>query len=115
MQIAGLTICTLVVIRLLQSVVAAFQSHARRKATAVQADLLLGEQIAATKALRIQPEHQHLHWNGYRKFRVGKKVTEAEGTTSLYLLPHDRKPLPTYRQDNISRFVFSCPETNPIS
>lgn len=36
-------------------------------------------------------------WNGYRKFRVDRKVKESEVVTSLYLKPADGGELPTFQ------------------
>ncbi|HEV7280856.1 MAG TPA: NO-inducible flavohemoprotein [Pirellulaceae bacterium] len=36
-------------------------------------------------------------WNGYRKFRVDRKVRESEVVTSLYLKPADGGQLPTFQ------------------
>ena len=35
-------------------------------------------------------------WRGLRKFRVTRKVKEAEGVYSLYLKPYDGKPVPLF-------------------
>lgn len=110
MQIVGTVICALVGIRLMQSIVNSLQTHAVAELSAAQSLALLDEQIAATKALRIQREYQSLHWNGYRKFRVGRKVDEADGIASLYLLPHDKKPLPGYQPGQYLTFRFQLPD-----
>jgi uncharacterized protein len=109
MQIAGAIICALVGIRLLQSIASAFQTQSIRSASANRSLALFDEQIAATRALRMQREDQQLHWNGYRKFRVARTVLEAEATTSLYLVPHDRKKLPAFRPGQFLTFRFQLP------
>ncbi|KAI1492223.1 flavohemo protein [Biscogniauxia mediterranea] len=35
-------------------------------------------------------------WKGWRKFKIQKKVPEASGITSFYLVPEDGSKLPTY-------------------
>ena len=36
-------------------------------------------------------------WEGWRKFRVHKKIPECADCHSLFLVPHDGKPLPIFR------------------
>lgn len=58
---------------------------------------LLKAQIEATNMLKSQREEARLAWNGYRDFQVHGTVNEAKNITSLYLYPHDRKPLPKFQ------------------
>lgn len=109
MQAAGIIICSLVGFRLIQSIAGAFRVRSTGHAVALRRVELLDERIAATKALRQQREQGHLHWNGYRKFRVGKKVQEADGVASLYLFPHDKKRLPIFRPGQYLTFRFQLP------
>jgi len=53
--------------------------------------------VRAAKAELQQAEAGKATWNGYRKFRVDQKVFECDGTYSIYLKPHDGKPLPGFR------------------
>lgn len=59
---------------------------------------LLEERIAAARKRRVAEEHRTLQWAGWRKFEVRRKVREdATGDVySLYLYPHDGKPVPDY-------------------
>ena len=109
MQIVGGIICILVGFRLAQSIIGSFQVQAITKARSERSLTLLDEQIAATKALRIRREQQQAHWNGYRKFRILKKVTEAENICSFHLVPHDAKPLPAFRPGQFLTFRFHVP------
>src|SRR3970282_977425 len=43
---------------------------------------------------RIRRAKEEGAWNGYRKFRVSKKIEEAKNTCSFYLTPHDGRSLP---------------------
>ena len=104
MQIFGAIICLLAAARLIQSIVSASQRHA-----ALVEQAIMDEQIAAAKALRVQCQQQSLHWNGFRKFRVREKVTEADNVCSLYLIPHDARPLPSFRPGQYLTFRFSLP------
>lgn len=109
MQVLGAIICGLVGVRLIQSIVASVQTVSIREASAARSLSLLDEQIATAKAKRIRLEQQHLHWNGYRKFRVVRRQEEAAGTLSLYLAPHDEKPLPIYQPGQYLTFRFQLP------
>lgn len=48
-------------------------------------------------------------WNGYRKFKVVQKSTECEDVYSFYLVPHDRKPLPSYKPGQYLTFSLDIP------
>ncbi len=45
---------------------------------------------------RFEREKTELSWNGTRKFKAVKKVTECRDVYSFYLAPHDGKPLPPF-------------------
>lgn len=109
MQAAGFILCSLVGLRLIQSIVKEFKARAAADDVSARSLTLLDQKIQATKALTRQRQQEQLHWNGYRKFRVSKKVLEANGITSLYLIPHDGKPLPTYRPGQYLTFRFQLP------
>jgi len=49
-------------------------------------------------------------WDGYRKFRVIKKVRETESISSFYLVPNDDKPLPTFCPGQYLTFQLKMPE-----
>jgi hypothetical protein len=52
------------------------------------------------------------HWNGSRKFEIGKKVFENEHKTicSFYLYPHDQKPLPPFSPGQFLCIEFDIPD-----
>ena len=106
MQVAGVIICVLVSIRLVQSILLAQKIHWSKSKFADKSLELFQSQIAANKALRVQREDQQLQWNGYRKFKVARKILEAEGTTSLYLVPHDKRRLQGFRPGQFLTFRF---------
>ena len=58
---------------------------------------LLKAQIEAANMLKSQREETRLAWNSFRNFQVHGTVNEAKNITSLYLYPHDRKPLPRFQ------------------
>ena len=60
-------------------------------------------------------EQKSFAWNGYRKFKVARKVSECEGVCSFYLEPHDRKPLPTYLPGQFLTFQLQVPgQSKPV-
>ncbi|TWT61342.1 2Fe-2S iron-sulfur cluster-binding protein [Rubinisphaera italica] len=112
MQILGVILVALVSVRLLQSIIAAVQSHSNARHRTQRTLQLLDEQIAAVQALRVQRESQQMHWNGYRKFKLSKKIKEARDVCSFYLVPHDGKPLPRYLPGQFVTFRFQVPDPN---
>ncbi len=54
-------------------------------------------------------------WQGYRKFEVREVVPEAEGIRSIYLTPHDGRPLPDFRPGQFLTFQLQIPgEAKPL-
>ncbi len=49
-------------------------------------------------------------WSGFRKFRVSKKIPEAEDICSFYLEPHDRRPLPPFEPGQFLNFQLDIPD-----
>lgn len=118
MQIVGAIVCILAVIRLLQLVVNSIRTQKITEAGSLLSQAPVEESPAAG-IRQMRQNRRPQHWNGYRRFQVGKKVTETENTTSLYLLPHDRKVLPSYRPGQYLTFRFKLPgekqdETIPV-
>ena len=60
------------------------------------------------QAKRISDEKE-LGWEGFRKFQVAKLVVEAQDTTSVYLKPHNKKPLPPFLPGQYLTFNFNIP------
>ncbi|HWF20157.1 MAG TPA: FAD-binding oxidoreductase, partial [Verrucomicrobiae bacterium] len=56
-----------------------------------------------------EAEQGKLVWNGYRKFRVAKKIQECHGVCSFYLKPHDGKSLPPYKPGQYITFQLNLP------
>ncbi|HRF00564.1 MAG TPA: 2Fe-2S iron-sulfur cluster-binding protein [Pirellulaceae bacterium] len=65
------------------------QEHALRR------DLLI-EELSIAQAQRRAAETRQFGWQGFRKFVVHAKVPESDDVVSLYLVPQDGRPLPTY-------------------
>lgn len=58
---------------------------------------LLRERVRAETLHRQLEEDQKTHtWSGSRKFRIQRKVMECDDVCSVYLVPHDGKPLPPF-------------------
>ena len=112
MQILGSILISLIGLRLVLSLLDVIRTQ-RHSANQRRKSLeLLDERIASIRALRKQRETQQTHWNGYRKFRVDRKVLEADNICSFYLVPHDGKPLPKYRPGQFLTFRFQLPDLN---
>lgn len=45
---------------------------------------------------RLDRQQRELAWQGYRKFRIDRKVMEADEVCSFYLVAHDRMPIPVF-------------------
>jgi uncharacterized protein len=106
MQVIGAAIGGVVLLQLLLALGASLARLRAQHAIRQRSMRLLEERISATSALRQQREEARLGWNGFRKFVVDKKVVEAEGVLSLYLIPHDQKPLPLFAPGQF--LTFRC-------
>ncbi|HZV33680.1 MAG TPA: 2Fe-2S iron-sulfur cluster-binding protein [Verrucomicrobiae bacterium] len=72
-------------------------------------------QVKAAALQCREAEQGRLVWNGYRKFRVVKKVKECHGVCSFYLKPHDGKPLPPYKPGQYITFQLNLPgQSKPL-
>ncbi|MCA9199094.1 MAG: 2Fe-2S iron-sulfur cluster binding domain-containing protein [Planctomycetales bacterium] len=58
---------------------------------------LLDARILVAKREMAVRQSSDKAWEGLRKFRVRWKVAECQGIHSLYLVPHDGRPLPPFR------------------
>lgn len=66
-------------------------------------------QVKAAMAQCREAEQIKLLWNGYRKFRVAKKILECHDVYSFYLSPHDGKPLPEFKPGQYLTFALDVP------
>ena len=73
---------------------------------------LLEKRIEAANDMRAQQIKGAPAWNGYRSFFVDRKGTEANGVCSFYLVPHDHKPLPSFRPGQFLTFRLDIPTKN---
>ncbi|MDB6054443.1 MAG: hypothetical protein JWN25_1966 [Verrucomicrobiales bacterium] len=77
-----------------------------------QQDLAKQEMQISIKAamLRCQEaEAARQVWNGFRKFRVAKKVLECQDVYSYYLAPHDGKPIQGFKPGQYLTFQIYVP------
>lgn len=70
---------------------------------------LLIEEIAAVRARAQAAAETPAAWAGWRVFEVAERVDEAGNICSLYLQPHDRKPLPPFKPGQYLTFQFRVP------
>jgi hypothetical protein len=70
---------------------------------------LLRNRLDAARDLRALRSKSTLPWNGFRKFAVRRKVVEADGLCSIYLGPHDGKPLPEFMPGQYLTFQLQPP------
>ncbi len=99
----------LIVLQLCFSVYTSALSAARERGQQQLSKQLWSEQIDQARALRASGNRSGAAWSGYRKFVVAKKIVEGEGICSLYLVPHDRKPLPSFEPGQHLTFRIDLP------
>ncbi|MCA9141635.1 MAG: 2Fe-2S iron-sulfur cluster binding domain-containing protein [Planctomycetaceae bacterium] len=102
----GLVTAGLVAARLGVLTIAAWQQATYRREQDRLTLEVMRERIAEAKKRR---NENALAWNGLRKFVVKRKVLEAEGICSFYLVAHDRKPLPPFKPGQYLTFRLSIP------
>jgi uncharacterized protein len=60
-------------------------------------------------AIRAEQERRELAWEGFRKFRIERKVMEADNICSFYLVAHDRLAIPRFRPGQFLTFQLRVP------
>jgi hypothetical protein len=70
---------------------------------------LIEEEIDAARRKRAAAVEAEKAWEGFRKFEVARKVKEAPGVSSIYLVPHDKRPLPSFHPGQYLTFQLSIP------
>ena len=73
--------------------------------------LLAGVCIAREKEIYQQQQAAPGGWNGYRQFRVERKVPESDVVTSFYLRPADDGPLPMFLPGQYTTVRIDHPST----
>lgn len=108
-QTAGVVIVGLVagmMALLTAATIRRYQHAARQRQLSLQ---LMRERVEAVRTKRAASVETEAAWNGYRKFEVERKVDEGGDICSFYLVPHDRKPLPSFRPGQYLTFQLSIP------
>jgi len=108
-QIAGILIVSLVVGQLLLLLYGSVRRLASEQQMARLRLERLRQEAAAAAVLRQEKEKERHLWEGYRKFVVEGKVGEGAGIASVYLAPHDRKPLPSFQPGQYLTFNLKIP------
>lgn len=110
-EIAGAAVLGAV---LLQAVAGAGGALQRRVFEARRQRAALGlfrARIAADLAsIRREREVRETAWDGYRKFRIDRKVMEADDVCSFYFVAHDQMPLPRFRPGQYLTFQLRIPD-----
>src|SRR5438132_12112203 len=81
-----------------------FGAQRRQQALATE---ILQKKLDAAK--RVRPAGSESSWNGWRKFTVARKILESRDVASIYLAPHDRKPLAGFNPGQFLTFNFKIP------
>ena len=69
---------------------------------------LFSERLAIAR-LQLKRQENVGPWNGTRKFEISRADTECDSVRSLYLVPHDKKPLPGFRPGQYLTFELDIP------
>jgi ferredoxin-NADP reductase len=76
----------------------------------VERELLSARTREIVESNRIRREKEEGAWNGYRKFRVSRKVLEAKDQCSFYLTPHDGRSVPPCDPGQFLTFRLDIPD-----
>jgi ferredoxin-NADP reductase len=110
-QAAGALLVALVMIRagmMLASAMRRFSFEKEQRRLGLE---LLRQRVEAAMAQKAAARDvAERSWTGYRKFEVARKVSEASNVVSLYLVPHNRKPLPLFKPGQYLTFRFQMPD-----
>ena len=69
----------------------------------------LFSQKLALARLQLKRQESVGSWNGTRKFKIDRIVPECADVASFYLVPHDRKPLPSFLPGQFLTFELDVP------
>ncbi len=116
MLIAGIVVLAAVVLQSLLLIANSLrQSVYRKQQHQVSLDLL-NTKIETQRILHHNAKESLEAWKGHRKFVVEKTVTEVQGITSVYLVPHDGRKLPLFLPGQHLTFKFDIPdEDRPVN
>jgi uncharacterized protein len=75
----------------------------------VALDLFRARAGADLAAIRRAAENRDQVWQGFRKFRIERKVIEAEDICSFYFVAHDGMPIPRFQPGQYLTFQLRIP------
>ena len=78
----------------------------RRLALDVARYSALADALARRDEAIVQNLSQSRSWNGFRNFRITRKVREADNVVSLFLRPHDGRAVPAFLPGQFLTFRF---------
>jgi len=107
LQVLGLVIAALVLTHVLYLFWSSVRLNRGRQRLLDQAIAAARDEVESKRQEIERKRHEReLAWVGYRKFEVERKVVEtAKGDVcSIYLVPHDKRPLPPYRPGQFLTF-----------
>ncbi len=115
LAILGWTGLGLALLQLLISVTGSWRRYALdRRMQRLQMEKLR-EEVALLRRAQVSTPTPETSWSGFRKFRVLRKRSECEGCQSIYLGPHDGRPLPSYRPGQYLTLSLTVPaEKSPV-
>ena len=115
-QFIGLLIVTAAVAQVLFAVFEKIhRDSCDRVARRLALKVLMFQSEEALGRLHDQSDEVEFAWNGYRKFRIDRKIKEVDGIHSFYLVPHDEKALPPFQPGQFLTFQLKIPgQPKPI-
>ncbi|MCA9175589.1 MAG: hypothetical protein KDB14_13985, partial [Planctomycetales bacterium] len=105
----GVSVCSLVLGQLTVAMLRGAQGLVAEREQFRLRKKLLETEVEYLQRLCESSRQQVQGWEGLRKFRVDRKVLECLDTVSLYLKPHDGKPLPAFHPGQYLTFSFRIP------
>ena len=108
-QLAGLVLIGAVMLQALLWLAGTLRQNAYQRRQQQLALELLRQQVDTARTRHRQADEERQSWQGHRKFVVTKINREASDIASLYLKPHDERPLPGFRPGQHLTFKFDIP------
>ena len=109
-QFIGVLIVVLALVQVLLAAVATLNRASNDGTTrALSLQLLKYQSEEALSRFRHQADETEFAWNGFRKFRIDRKMKEVDGIHSFYLVPHDEKSLPPFLPGQFLTFQLKIP------
>ncbi len=103
-------------VTLLNAIVTLFSVFKQRRLATRQQALeleLLTENVRSKRIHREAESHRLENvWSGFRKFRINDKQKEGGGICSFYLIPHDGKPMPSFKPGQYLTFRIKAQNSN---